>query len=102
VAHVVWAVPLKGLAIHNFIWDHDLLDIEADDELFDLDPGAHTGELADGLLRENVQKVGKKILHNECGLSIRHTLTSCKHCMYFAWNHICFVLDEHTEAVMNL
>jgi hypothetical protein len=51
--NMVWQARLPAvlMAIYNFIWDHDPLDIEADDELFDPDPGARTGELADGLLR---------------------------------------------------
>jgi hypothetical protein len=50
---MVWQarLPAAFAAIHNFIRDHDPLDIETDDELFDLDPGACTGELADGLPR---------------------------------------------------
>jgi hypothetical protein len=50
---MVWQarLPAALAAIHNFIRDHDPLDIEADDGLFDPDPGAHTGELADGLPR---------------------------------------------------
>jgi hypothetical protein len=50
---MVWQarLPVALAAIHNFIQDHDPLDIEANDELFDPDPGARTEELADGLPR---------------------------------------------------
>jgi hypothetical protein len=47
------------------------------------------------LLRGDMQTVGEKILHNGCGLSIRHTLTSYKCCKCFVWNCTCFVSDEH-------
>jgi len=50
---MVWQarLPAALAAIHNFIRDHDLLNIGANDRLFDPDPGAHTGELANGLPR---------------------------------------------------
>jgi hypothetical protein len=44
-------VPAVLAALHNFIQDHNLLDIEADDGPVDLNPGACTGELADRLPR---------------------------------------------------
>ena len=44
-------LPAALAAIHNFIQDQDLLDIEGDEDPIDPDPGAHTGELVQGLLR---------------------------------------------------
>src|SRR6202040_321643 len=43
--------PPALAAIHNFIWNHDPQDIDDVEVLADLDPGARTGELADGITR---------------------------------------------------
>ena len=42
--------PTALAAIHNFIRDQDPLDIKGDEDPIDPDPGACTGELAQGLL----------------------------------------------------
>jgi hypothetical protein len=44
-------LPPALAAIHNFIRDHDPQDIDDVEELADPDPGARTGELADGITR---------------------------------------------------
>ena len=44
-------LPAALAAIHNFIRDQDPLDIEGNEDPIDPDPGARTGELAQGLLR---------------------------------------------------
>jgi hypothetical protein len=44
-------LPAALAAIHNFIRDQDPLDIEDDEDPIDPDPGARTGELAQGLPR---------------------------------------------------
>ena len=44
-------LPPALVAIHNFIWNHDPQDIDDVEVLADLDPGARTGELADGITR---------------------------------------------------
>ena len=44
-------LPATLAAIHNFIQDQDLLGIKGDEDPIDPDPGAHTGELVQGLPR---------------------------------------------------